>query len=108
MALRLFRKRTKFSSRKISVRGSVALGIAIVSLLVFFAIVQLAFKSDGGMSLLSMTAAGLGLIAAVSSFVEGIISVRQEDIYKLFPVLAIILGALSTLLYLAVYVLGAL
>ncbi|MCR4956634.1 MAG: DUF6142 family protein [Lachnospiraceae bacterium] len=100
------KSKAKFSGRKQSKRaiaGLVLVALALISLLVS---INLAFIQEGKAGTLIGSLGLASLIFAVVGLVMEILSLKEEDVYKLIPIVGTVLGALTGASWLAIYIVG--
>lgn len=100
------KRKYKFSGKKHSIKGIISLTIGLLSDICLFVSVRLAFLGDGSLSLYAGSIGLLSMVAGIVALVMGIVSCTDEEVYKLYPGLGILCGALATLLWMGVYLVG--
>ena len=88
----------KFTNKKNPTKGiaSFLLGVIALGSLVFA--IYLTFKNQGVAPLQYAIAVILSIVMAIAGLVCGIMACLEKDIFKLFPVVGIILNVLSLLI----------
>ncbi|SFQ32886.1 hypothetical protein SAMN02910358_01622 [Lachnospiraceae bacterium XBB1006] len=102
------RDRAKFSGRKQSIRGCVGFGIVIIALIALLVSVNFAFVKGGNAGLFLGDLGVLSMLIALVGVIVEILSLTEEDIYKLIPSVGTALGCLTLLSWVGIYVMGAL
>jgi len=105
------RRRTsnyKFTEKTHSVRGIVGLGIGALSFIIGIVLVVVSFKNKGNGSVYLGSFGVLALLLSVVAFVLSVLSIREEDSYRIFPVSAMICSTISLVGWLGVYLAGIL
>lgn len=100
------RKHYKFTKRKKSVRGIIALFLSAASAVIFALVVVEAFKVDGNGSVYLGSVGVFSLLLSVASFVLAVLAVKEEDTFKTIPYVGLALSVIMSLLWVAVYVAG--
>jgi uncharacterized membrane protein len=90
------------------VRGCVGFGIVIIALMALMLSVNFAFLKKGNAGLFIGDLGVLSMIVALVGVVVEILSLTEEDIYKLIPSIGTVLGCLTLLSWVGIYVMGAL
>jgi len=106
-----FRKRRrrgnyKFTEKTQSKRGIAGFVIALVSIGIFAYVVWNSFSHEGAGSMYLGSAGVTSAILSIVAFVLAVMSLREEDSFKLFPYLATICSGLSLVTWIALYVMG--
>ena len=96
----------KFTEKTQSKRGIVGFVIAAISIGIFAYVVWNSFSHDGAGSMYLGSAGVTSMILSVVAFVLAIMSLREEDSFKLFPYLATFCSGLSLFTWIALYVMG--
>ena len=104
-----FRKGYIFTSKNHPKRGIMATILGILSIVTLGTAVYLSYVNGGQSSARYGTAALLAVIYMIIGMGLGIWSVMEKDVFKLFPVLGIVIntmafGVLSLILYAGAYV----
>jgi len=102
------KRKAKFAGRKQSVPGLVGLALSIVCIVALFAILSASYKGAGS---LSMYIGELGLLIGIIDIVALVLCIkglRDEDAFKVFPLIGTIVGGVGVLSYIGIYVLGIL
>lgn len=106
-----FRKRRKrgnykFTEKTQSKRGIAGFVIAAVSIGIFSYVVWNSYSHEGAGSMYLGSAGVTSLILSIVAFVLSVMSLREEDSFKLFPYLATICSGLALATWIALYVMG--
>lgn len=100
------RRNYKFTEKKQSKRGILATGIALISIGIFAYVVWNSFHHDGAGSMYLGSAGVASMLLSIVGFVIAIMSVREEDSFKLFPYLGLIGSFLIMGTWIGLYVIG--
>lgn len=100
------RRGYKFTEKTHSKKGMLAWGIAVFSIIVFFYVISNSFRHEGAGSMYLGSAGITSMLLAVISAVLAVMSLREEDSFKLFPYLAIITSFLAAGVWIAIYICG--
>ena len=96
----------KFTEKKQSKRGIIATCIAMVSIGIFAYVVWNSYSHEGAGSMYLGSAGVASMLLSVVAFVYAVLSVREEDSFKLFPYLGLICSFLSMGTWIGLYVIG--
>lgn len=96
----------KFRSRKQSVKGIVALIIAITAILATIALIVVTVHAGGNTGLLAGVAALLIMTLAAAGFVLALKSLYERDVLSFLPITALLLNGFIVIFYLCMYVIG--
>jgi len=96
----------KFTEKTQSKRGIAGFVIAAVSIGIFVYVVWNSFAHDGAGSMYLGSAGVTSMILAIVAFVLAVMSLREEDSFKLFPYLSTICSGLALATWIALYVMG--
>lgn len=96
----------KFTEKTQSKRGIAGFVIAAVSIGIFAYVVWNSFSHEGAGSMYLGSAGVTSMILSVVAFVLAVMSLREEDSFKLFPYLATLCSGLSLAAWIALYVMG--
>lgn len=106
MAVKRHRRGYKFTEKKQSARGIFALLLALLSIGIFAAVIFNSFQ-NGGNGSMYLGSFGVGsMILSVVSLVIAVLSLKEENSFKLFPYLATIFSFLSAGVWITLYVVG--
>lgn len=102
------RKRSnyKFTEKKQSKRGIAGFVIAIVSIGIFGYVVWNSFLHDGAGSMYLGSAGVASLLLSVVAVVLAVMSLKEENSFKLFPYLATICSGLILATWIGLYIVG--
>lgn len=109
MAVRTRRKRHsnyKFTEKKQSKRGIAAFCIALVSIGIFAYVVWNSYLHDGAGSMYLGSAGVASMLLSIVAFVLAVLSLKEEDSFKLFPYLGVICSFLAMGTWIGLYVTG--
>lgn len=96
----------KFTEKTQSKRGIAGFLIAAVSIGIFAYVVWNSYSHEGAGSMYLGSAGVASMILSVVAFVLAVMSLREEDSFKLFPYLAVISATLALGTWIALYVMG--
>ena len=102
------RRKFKFSGKKQYPKGIISFSVGLLSDVCLVLSLRAAFLENGN---LSMYVGSLGLVAfvmGVIALVLGIVVCTDEEAYKVFPGFGVLFGAIATLAWIGIYVLGIL
>ena len=89
----------KFTNKKNPIKGVAAFILGVIALGSLILAIYLTFQNQGVAPLQYAIAVILSIVMAIAGMVCGIMSCLEKDIFKLFPILGVVLNLLS-LLYL--------
>ncbi|MBQ6843565.1 MAG: hypothetical protein IJO60_02890 [Agathobacter sp.] len=96
----------KFTEKTHSKRAMISFGIAGCTLLMYLIFIYLSYKVGGNLSAYYGSFGFLAMIAAVVALVMSLPTLKEEDSFTLFPKLALIVSALSSICWVGTYVSG--
>ncbi|MBO5303301.1 MAG: hypothetical protein J6A92_04570 [Lachnospiraceae bacterium] len=96
----------KFTGKKHSRRGMLSCALAAASIFALLYVFYNSFLQQGNGSVYLGSAGVLALFVAVISFVQAVKSIREEDTFRGFPILSVILSVLASGAWIAVYTAG--
>lgn len=106
----MYRKRRrsnyKFTEKKQSKRGIGAFGIALISIGIFVSVVWNSYLHEGAGSMYLGSAGVASMLLSMVAFVLAVMSMREEDSFKLFPYLGLIFSFLALGTWIGLYVAG--
>ena len=100
------RKHYKFTKRKKSVRGSLALILAVGAILILAVTVMESFHKGGNGSVYLGSAGVLALLISVCALILAILAVKEEDTFKTVPYISLVCSVLITGVWAAIYAAG--
>lgn len=106
MARRRRRRGYKFTEKKQSKKGILALVLASVSIGIFVAVIFQSFRNGGNGSMYLGSAGVTSMILSVTALGIAIASLREENSFKIFPYLATVVSFFSAGIWIALYVAG--
>lgn len=80
--------------------------LAVVSIVIFCVVIFESFKLQGNGSMYLGSAGVASMLLSVVSVVIAVMSLREENSFKLFPYLATVFSFLSAGVWIALYVVG--
>lgn len=96
----------KFTEKKQSKRGIIASCIAFLSIGIFAYVVWNSYTHEGAGSMYLGSAGVASMILSVVAFVVAVLSMREEDTFRLFPYLGLICSFLAMGTWIGLYVIG--
>ena len=96
----------KFTEKTHSKRGIVATILALVLLVLYLVILELAFRANGGLSAYYGSIGVLAMLASVVVVVVAAGSLREEDSFRLFLRLGLFLSVVNIVCWAGTYVMG--
>lgn len=106
MKTRRHRRTYKFTEKKQSKRGMFGLALAVLSLGILAVVIWNSFVQGGNGSMYLGSAGVASMLLAIVSLVVSIMSLGEENSFKLFPYLATVASFLATGIWVALYVIG--
>ncbi|MBQ9341073.1 MAG: hypothetical protein IJT81_01755 [Lachnospiraceae bacterium] len=107
-AVRKRREKAKFSGRTHSTRGIISFILGVISLSAFLGLINYAFVLKGQASKYVGSIGIFAFMITCAGLMLGIKGLREEDVYKMAPLIGLILNILSVLILTAVFVWGML
>ena len=96
----------KFTEKTQSKRGIAGFVIAVVSIGIFAYVVWNSFSHEGAGSMYLGSAGVTSMILSVVAVVLSVMSLREEDSFKLFPYLGTLCSSVALVTWIALYVMG--
>ncbi len=96
----------KFTRKKQSKRGIFAFLLSLLSAASFAVVIFLSFREGGKGSMYLGSAGVTSMVFSMLALILSIISLREENSFKLFPYLATVSSFLMTGIWIVVYVAG--
>lgn len=106
MARNRRRGRYKFTEKKHSRRGMVALFMAIAMIITFIVFISLAFKGNGTLSMYFGSAGVFAMLFSATAFILAVGSLREETSFPLFPRLSTLVSFIALVCWVGIYVSG--
>lgn len=100
------RRGYKFTEKKQSKRGILSLLLAGASLAIFIAVIANSFQNRGNGSMYLGSAGVASMLIGLVALVLAILSLREENSFKLFPYLATVFSFLAAGVWVALYTAG--
>ena len=88
----------KFTNKKNPIKGVAAFILGVIALGSLILAIYLTFQNQGVAPLQYAIAVILSIVMAIAGMVCGIMSCLEKDIFKLFPILGVVLNLLALLL----------
>lgn len=96
----------KFTEKKQSARGIFAFLLALVSIGIFLAVVWDSYWKRGNGSMYLGSAGVASMLLSIVAFVLAVMSLKEENSFKLFPYLATVVSFLAAGVWIALYAAG--
>lgn len=96
----------KFTEKSHSRKGMLSLSLALISLIIGVAVVINSFQNTGDASVYVGSAGIFSILLSFSALFVGIKSLKEEERYKTFPVIGVLVSAIAFFSWLAIYILG--
>lgn len=96
----------KFRSRKQSVKGTVALLIAIGTIIASGVMVVVVTGVGGNTGILSGVLGLLFMMAAAAGFILALKALYERDVLSVLPITALLLNGFIVIFYLSIYIVG--
>lgn len=96
----------KFTEKTQSKRGIAGFVIAAVSIGIFAYVVWNSYTHEGAGSMYLGSAGVTSMLLSIVAFVLAVMSLKEEDTFKLFPYLATICSGLILATWIVLYVMG--
>ncbi len=96
----------KFTGKKHSKRGMLSGTLAAASIFALLFVLRSSFLQQGNGSVYLGSVGVLALVVAIIAFVQAVKSLREEDTFRAFPVLSLILSFVATGAWIALYTAG--
>lgn len=96
----------KFTEKTHSKKGMVSTALSLLLLVLYIVFIELAFRSEGSLSMYYGSVGVMAMLASVVSAVIALSSMKEEDSFKLFPRLGLGLSILSMGCWIGTYVMG--
>ncbi|MCI8327900.1 MAG: hypothetical protein HFI37_09055 [Lachnospiraceae bacterium] len=101
-------KNFKFTEKKKSIKGAISCGGAILSLAVLAITLLQAVTANGNGANYLGSVGVAALFIGSASFIEAVQAVQEKDTFKTLPYTGMVLSAIATILWIALYFLGTL
>lgn len=96
----------KFTEKTQSKKGMLSLFLAVLSLAVFVYVVMNSFRHAGNGSMYLGSAGVFSMLVALAAAVLAVMSLREEESFKLFPYLSTVMSFLASGVWIAIYAVG--
>lgn len=96
----------KFTEKTHSKKAIVSFSLAVVTLVTYFVFIYLSYQAAGQLSAYFGAFGVLAMLVAIVALVLSITTLKEEDSFTLFPKMAMLTSAVSTLLWIGNYVQG--
>lgn len=106
MAARRHRSSYKFTAKTHSKRGLLAFVMACGSIVVLVAVIAVSFRSGGNGSMYLGSAGVSAMLLGLAALVLALLSLGEENSYKIFPGMAVAAALLSVAVWAALYIAG--
>ena len=96
----------RFTEKEHSVKGIASLTLAVLSLILGIVMIVISFQNKGNGSVYLGSGGVLSLLMTIVAFVLAIQSMREENSYRLFPVIATLVSILALAGGISLYIIG--
>ena len=96
----------KFTEKTQSKKGSAAFFLAVLSIAIFIYVIVNSFHHGGNGSMYLGSAGVSSMLVALVAVVLAVMSLREEESFKLFPYMSTVLSFLAAGMWIAIYVIG--
>lgn len=103
------RRRRKYGykfTEKTQSKGIVAFILAVLSIAIFIYVIVNSFHHGGNGSMYLGSAGVSSMLVALVAVVLAVMSLREEESFKLFPYMSTVLSFLAAGMWIAIYVIG--
>lgn len=104
--MRRRRNSYKFTEKTHSKRGIISFSISVVLILMYVIFIFLAFRGAGTLSTYYGSVGVLAMIGSVAALVNSIMSLFEEDSFKIFPRLGFAASIVGTMCWIGTYLIG--
>lgn len=104
--MRRRRNNYKFTEKAHSKRGIISFSISAVAVLLYLIFVYLSFKGAGTLSMYFGSVGVFAMLLSVIAFVISVLSLFEEDTFKIFPRLGFGTSILAALCWVGTYIIG--
>lgn len=98
----------KFTEKTHSVKGILGLILAVLSMILGIAMIVISFENGGNGTIYLGSGGVLSLLIALTAFALAVVSMKEEERYRLFPMAATITSVLALVCWIGLYVVGIL
>ena len=96
----------EFTEKKKEKKGIVAFILAVLSIAIFIYVIVNSFHHGGNGSMYLGSAGVSSMLVALVAVVLAVMSLREEESFKLFPYMSTVLSFLAAGVWIAIYVIG--
>ena len=96
----------KFTEKTQSKKGIAAFFLAVLSIAIFIYVIVNSFHHGGNGSMYLGSAGVSSMLVALVAVVLAVMSLREEESFKLFPYMSTVLSFLAAGMWIAIYVIG--
>ena len=96
----------KVTEKTQSKKGIVAFILAVLSIAIFIYVIVNSFHHGGNGSMYLGSAGVSSMLVALVAVVLAVMSLREEESFKLFPYMSTVLSFLAAGMWIAIYVIG--
>jgi len=96
----------KFTEKTHSKKAIVSVGLSAVSELIYLIFVFLSYKGAGRLSAYFGGFGVLAMIISVAALIMAITTLKEEDSFPLYPMVAMIMSVVATLCWVGTYIIG--
>lgn len=96
----------KFTEKTHSIKGILGLILALSAILAGIGLVTVSFWSKGNGTVYLGSGGVLAMLLALTAFILAILSMKEENSYRIFPIAATVFGVIALAGWIAIYLLG--
>lgn len=96
----------KFTEKTHSATGMLGFALAILSMILGIVMIVISFENSGNGTVYLGSGGVLSLLIALTAFILAVISMQEEERYRLFPVAATIVSVIALVCWITLYVVG--
>lgn len=96
----------KFTERTHSVKGIAGLVLAIISIVSGVGLTSVSYANAGAGTVYLGSGGVLAMLVALAAFILAVMSMKEEDRYRIFPVMSLVFGIVALVGWVVIYVSG--
>ena len=100
------RRSYKFTEKKHSKKSMIAIGVGAISQILFLVFIYLSYQAAGQLSTYFGAVGVMSMVASVVSFLISSVAIKEEDIFPLYPKIAMAVTGVSALCWAGLYLIG--